>query len=292
MSPQLIANMIVLAAIYALVSAGYVLVYRVSRVLNLAHGELMMVGAYLLVATAGLFSGDPLLALVLAAIGGLVMGIVVYAVLMRWMTGEAVLSAVLITIALGILLRGLVVLIWTTQQFYPGATFGWHNPPVHIASGVQISAASLAIVILTILVYVGLFVFLQFTRWGIRMRAAGQNPLLAEQRGIRLHAVYAFAWGLSTFTASLAGMLLSLDSGVESTMATIGLKAFPAALVGGLDSLLGAVIGSLIVAAAEIAAIQYVNPLLSDVVPFVVLLIVLAIRPWGLFGSREQLDRV
>jgi branched-chain amino acid transport system permease protein len=75
-------------------------------------------------------------------------------------------------------------------------------------------------------------------------------------------------------------------------MATIGLKAFPAALVGGLDSLLGAVIGSVIVAAAEMIAIQYVNPLLSDVVPFVVLLIVLAIRPWGLFGSREQLDRV
>jgi branched-chain amino acid transport system permease protein len=75
-------------------------------------------------------------------------------------------------------------------------------------------------------------------------------------------------------------------------MATIGLKAFPAALVGGLDSLFGAVIGALIVAAAEIAAIQFVNPLLSDVVPFLVLLLVLAVRPWGLFGSREQLDRV
>ena len=85
-----------------------------------------------------------------------------------------------------------------------------------VAPGVQISAASLAIVVLTIVVYAGLFVFLQFTRWGMRMRAAGQNPLLAEQRGIRLHGVYAFAWGLSTFTASLAGMLLSLDSGVES----------------------------------------------------------------------------
>ena len=220
------------------------------------------------------------------------MGIVVYAVLMRWMTGEAVLAAVLITIALGILLRGLAVLVWTTQQFYPGATLGWHNPSVHIAPGVQISAASIAIVIVTAAVYLGLFVFLQFTRWGIRMRAAGQNPLLAEQRGIRLHGVYALAWGLSTFTASLAGMILALDSGVELTMATIGLKAFPAALVGGLDSLIGALIGALIVAAAEIAAIQYVNPLLSDVVPFLVLLVVLAIRPWGLFGSREQLDRV
>jgi len=292
MSLQLVANIIVLTAIYALVSTGYILIYRVSRVLNLAHGELMMVGAYFLVATAGLFSGDPLLALALAAVCGLVMGIVVYLVLMRWMTGEAVLAAVLITIALGILLRGLVILIWTTQQFYPGATFGWRNPSVPIAPGVQISAASLAIVLLTFVVYAGLFAFLQFTRWGVRMRAAGQNPLLAEQRGIRLHGVYAFAWGLSTFTASLAGMLMALDSGVESTMATIGLKAFPAALVGGLDSLLGAVIGALIVATAEIAAIQYVNPLLSDVVPFVVLLIVLAIRPWGLFGSREQLDRV
>jgi branched-chain amino acid transport system permease protein len=184
------------------------------------------------------------------------------------------------------------VLVWTTQQFYPGATLGWHNPSVRIVPGVQISAASIALVVVTAAVYLGLFVFLQFTRWGVRMRAAGQNPLLAEQRGIRLHGVYALAWGLSTFTASLAGMILALDSGVESTMATIGLKAFPAALVGGLDSLIGALIGALIVAAAEIAAIQYVNPLLSDVVPFLVLLVVLAIRPWGLFGSREQLDRV
>jgi branched-chain amino acid transport system permease protein len=292
MSLQLAANIVVLASIYALVSTGYVLVYRVSRVLNLAHGELMMIGAYLLVSTASVFNRDPVIALILAAVFGLLMGIVVYAVLMRWLTGEAVLAAVLLTIALGILLRGLSILIWTSQQFYPAATFGWKNPSLRILPGVQISSASLAMIVLTGIVYVGLFVFLQFTRWGIQMRAAGQNPLLAEQRGIRLHRVYAVAWGLSTFTVSLAGMVLSLDSGVEYTMATIGLKAFPAALVGGLDSLLGAVVGSLIVASAEMVAIQYVNPLLSDVVPFLVLLIVLAIRPWGLFGSREQLDRV
>ena len=289
---QLAVNVVVLASIYALICCGYVLIYRVSRVVSLAHGELMLLGAYALYATASLFSGHPFVAIAVAAVLAIVLGGLVYALLMRHMTGEMVLAAVLTTIALGILLRGLSILIWTSQQFYPAAMFGWKNPSVHLLPGVQVSAASLAIVVLTIVVYVGLFVFLQFTRWGIRMRAAGQNPLLAEQRGIRLHAVYAFAWGLSTFTASLAGMLLSLDSGVEYTMATIGLKAFPAALVGGLDSLLGAVIGALIVATAEILAIQYVNPLLSDVVPFVVLLIVLAMRPWGLFGSREQLDRV
>jgi branched-chain amino acid transport system permease protein len=124
------------------------------------------------------------------------------------------------------------------------------------------------------------------------MRAAGQNPLLAAQRGINLHGIYALAWGLSTFTGSLAGILIALDAGLDGTMAVIGLKAFPAALVGGLDSLPGALIGSLIVAMSEVLLIQYVDPLLSDVVPFLVLLGVLMVRPWGLLGTREELDRV
>jgi branched-chain amino acid transport system permease protein len=124
------------------------------------------------------------------------------------------------------------------------------------------------------------------------MRAAGQNPLLAAQRGISLHAIYALTWSLATFTGALAGILISLDSGLDSTMVIIGLKAFPAALVGGLDSLVGALLGALIIAFAEIMMIHYVNPLLSDVVPFLVLIGMLVIRPWGLFGTKEELDRV
>jgi len=292
MSLQLVVNVVVLAAIYALVGVGYVVVYRASRVLNLAHGELMMVGAYLLVGTASLFAGSPVVAVLVAALCGLVMGVIVYVALMRWMTGQTVLAAVLVTIALGILLRGLVVLGFTAQQFYPAAMLGWRNQSIEVASGARISAASAMLLAVTVVVYGALFLFLRFTRLGIQLRATGQNALLAAQRGIGLNAVYAFAWGLSTFTASIAGMLLALDSGAEGQMATIGLKAFPAALVGGLDSFVGAIVGSIIVAMAEIAAIQYVNPLLSDVVPFLVLLVVLAVRPWGLFGSREQLDRV
>jgi branched-chain amino acid transport system permease protein len=87
-------------------------------------------------------------------------------------------------------------------------------------------------------------------------------------------------------------MLIALDSGLEQTMVVIGLKAFPAALVGGLDSLVGAIAGALIVAAAEVLLIHYVNPLLADVVPFLVLIAMLMVRPWGLFGTREELDRV
>jgi branched-chain amino acid transport system permease protein len=289
---QLAVNIVVLSAIYALIACGYVLIYRVSRVLNLAHGELMMLGAYLLLATASSFHGSPFIAIGAAIVLSMLTGIMVYVVLMRKMTGEMVLAAVLATVALGILLRGLMVLIWSAQQQYPGEALGFSNPALALPGGGRISTFAAILVASTAIVYGGLFVFLRFGRWGVRMRAAGQNPLLAAQRGINLHAVYALAWGLSTLTGSVAGMLIALDSGLTNTMAVIGLKAFPAALIGGLDSLAGALIGALVIGAAEVLSIQYVDPLLSDVVPFLVLIVMLVVRPWGLLGTREELDRV
>ena len=289
---QLIVNIVVLSAIYALIACGYVLIYRVSRVLNLAHGELMMLGAYLLLATASSFSGSPLVAIGVAIFLSLAVGVMVYVFLLRKMTGEMVLAAVLTTVALGILLRGLMVLIWSAQQQYPGQALGFSNPALVLPGGARISTFAAILVASTAFIYAALFVFLRFGRWGVRMRAAGQNPLLAAQRGINLHAVYALAWGLSTLTGSIAGMLIALDSGLTSTMVVVGLKAFPAALVGGLDSLAGALLGALVIGAAEVLSIQYIDPLLSDVVPFLVLIVMLVVRPWGLLGTREELDRV
>lgn len=289
---QLAVNIIVLSSIYALIACGYVLVYRVSRVLNLAHGELMMVGSYLLLTTAWMFSSSPAIAILAAVVLSLLVGVMVYVFLMRKMTGEMVLAAVLTTVALGILLRGVMVLLWSAQQQYPGQALGFSNPALALPGGARISLFAAILVGTTAFVYAALFTFLRFGAWGVRMRAAGQNPLLAAQRGINLHAIYALAWGLSTLTGALAGMLISLDSGLTSSMAIIGLKAFPAALVGGLDSLVGAIIGALIIGACEVLAIQYIDPLLSDVIPFIVLIAMLIVRPWGLFGTREELDRV
>jgi branched-chain amino acid transport system permease protein len=289
---QLIVNITVLAAIYALLACGYVLIYRVSRVMNMAHGELTMLGAYLLYTTATLFVGHPATAIAVAVVLSLTVGVLVYVMLMRKMTGEMVLAAILTTIALGILLRGAIVLIWSAAQQRPLEALGFSNRSLEVFGGARISTCAALMVLMTIVVYGGLFVFLRFGRWGVRMRAAGQNPLLAAQRGVNLHAIYALAWGLSTLTGSIAGMLIALDSGLDQSMVVIGLKAFAPALVGGLDSLLGALIGAVIVAGAEVLAIHYVDPLLSDVVPFLVLLAALIVRPWGLFGTREELDRV
>lgn len=289
---QLAVNIVVLAAIYALIACGYVLVYRVSRVLNLAHGELMMLAAYLLLATASMFSGHPAAALLASLVLAIAVGVAVYVFLMRKMTGEQVLAAVLATVALGILLRGAMVLVWSAQQQYPAQALGWVNASLQLPGGARISVAATALVACTAIVYAALFAFLRFSRWGIRMRAAGQNPLLAAQRGIGLHGIYALAWALATFTGGIAGMLIALDSGLDQTLVVIGLKAFPAALVGGLDSLVGALLGALVIAVAEVLLIHYVDPLLSDVVPFLVLIAMLVVRPWGLLGTREELDRV
>ena len=289
---QIAVNIVVLTAIYALIACGYVLVYRVSRVLNLAHGELMMLGAYLLNSTATSFVGNPVVAIAAALGLSALTGVMVYAFLMRRMTGEMALAAVLATVALGILLRGAIELVWSQGQLYPAQALRVANAALPIPGGARISLYGLLLVAGAVAVYAGLLLFLRFGRWGVRMRAAGQAPLLAAQRGIDLHRMYALAWGLATLTGSLAGMLIALDSGLNGTMALIGLKAFPAALVGGLDSLAGALIGAAIVATAEILMIHYVDPLLSDVVPFLVLIAMLAWRPWGLFGTREELDRV
>jgi branched-chain amino acid transport system permease protein len=252
----------------------------------------MMLGAYLLMTTAALVSSHWPVAIAAAVGLSLLVGVLVYLFLMRKMTGEMVLAAVLTTVALGILLRGVMVLVWSAQQQYPAQRLQIANFALHLPGGARISLCAALLVATTALVYGALFAFLRFGRWGLRMRAAGQSPLLAAQRGVNLHAVYALAWGLSTLTGALGGILVALDSGLDQTMAIVGLKAFPAALVGGLDSLVGALAGSLIVATAEVLLIHYVDPLLSEVVPFVVLIAMLIVRPWGLFGTREELDRV
>ena len=225
---QLAVNIVVLASIYALIACGYVLIYRVSRVLNLAHGELMMLGAYLVLATASLFNGHPVIALAAAILLSLLVGVLVYVFLMRKMTGEMVLAAILTTVALGILIRGAggADLVGAAAISGAGArraepVAGAVRRRAHLAvvgrAGRERRSSSMA----------ALFAFLRFGRWGMRMRAAGQNPLLAAQRGINLHGVYALAWSLSTLTGALAGILMALDSGLTSSMPVIGLKAFP-----------------------------------------------------------------
>src|SRR5712692_6643242 len=172
---------------------------------------------------------------------------------MRPMAGHPVFAAVLVTVSLGILLRVAVVLIYTDQIRYPLPAMALTNPPLRLPGGAAaISTLDALTVISAIALLGGLLAFLRLSRLGIRMRAAAERPLLAAQRGIDFHALFALSWALA--------------------------------------SLAGAVAGALIVAAVEVLTIRHVNPLLADVSPFLCLLAMLLVRPWGLWGTREELE--
>jgi len=289
---QLVINLFVLSSLYSLICCGYVLIYRSSRVLNLAHGEFMAIGGYFLFTVVmGLFS-DPIPSFVVACVFSLALGFFVYFFLMKFMAGESVFAAVLVTIALGILLRGVMTMIWTSQLRHPLQYLAMKNASHELMENAVISSFGIIKVVSAVLLYLGLFFCLKFTRWGLRMRAVGENPLLASQRGVALHKYYAFSWGIGAFSAGLAGMIQACDSGLDPNMFVIGLKAFPVVLVGGLDSLAGVIPGAFIVALAEILTINYISPQASEAAPFAVLLLMLLIRPWGLFGTKEELERV
>ena len=289
---QLIVNLFTLSSLYCLIGSGYVLIYRSSRVLNLAHGEFMAMGGYFLFAVVISMFSNPVPSFIAAGIFSLLLGLVVYFFLMKFMVGESVFTAVLVTIALGILLRGVMTLIWTSQLYHPIEYLSIKNSSHVIMKNAVVSTFGITKILSAVFLYIGLFFCLKFTKWGLRMRAVGENPLLASQRGISLHKYYALSWGIGAFAAGLAGMIQACDSGLDPGMFVIGLKAFPVVLVGGLDSLLGVIPGAFIVALAEILTINYISPQASDVAPFVVLLLMLMIRPWGLFGTKEELERV
>ena len=289
---QALATVVVVASLYALLGAGYVLVYRASRVLNLAQGDLLTLGGYLLFAVASAVPGVPALSVPLAAALSALAGVFIYLLLMRPMAGHPVFAAVLVTVTLGILLRAAIVFVFTDRTRHTLAALALSNPPRRLPGGTVVSPFVLVMIAAAVLLFAGLFLFLRLSPLGIQMRAAGERPLLASQRGINFHAVFALSWALAAFAGGLAGMIYASNVRLEPSLDILGLRAFAVALVGGLDSLAGVIPAALIVAAVEVMSVRYGNPLLSDVSPFLCLLAMLLIRPWGLFGTREELERV
>jgi branched-chain amino acid transport system permease protein len=227
-----------------------------------------------------------------AALTSAAAGFAIYRLLMRPMAGHPVFAAVLVTMTLGILLRAAIVLLYTDQIRHPLVPLGLANPPRALPGGAVVSTLDLAMVGAAAAVFGGLFLFFRLSPLGIQMRAAGEQALLAAQRGIDFHRLFALSWALATFTGALAGILYSSNVRLEPSLDVLGLKAFAVALVGGLDSLAGVIPAAILVALVEVLCVRYLSPLLADVSPFLCLLAMLLVRPWGLLGTREELERV
>lgn len=289
---SLLVVILIQASFYALLGMGYVLIYRATRVLNLAHGDLMVFGAFIFYQGLVMSNGSLPVAILAAFAGAALLGALIYAGIMRPLAGYPVAVGVLATIALGILLRSIVTLIWSGQTRYPAEYLGQLGRPIELFAGIALSGIDLAIVIVSVVAMLGIPLLLQRATVGVEMRGVAENALLAAQRGINIHTINALSWAAATLMAAIAGVFFSLKVRLGPDIWYVGLAGFAPALIGGMDSLRGVAIGALIVATAEVLAARYIAPQVALAAPFLVLLVALWIRPWGIYGSREELERI
>lgn len=286
---EFVATVIILTCTYALLAAGIVILYKAGRVVNFAHGEIAIVGGYVFYSTAILSGGSVWLAILGALACSIITGTFVYIAIMRRVVGEPFYVAILITVGIAIVLKAAIIVIWRAEQVTIDVGVA---PAVRMAGGATLSYMDLASIIFSVMFFVALYLFLTFTRLGVQFRGTAENPLLASQRGVNVNLVLSVAWVIAVVAATLSGVLYGGRAFLGTASVTIGLAGLTAALVGGLDSLRGAVVGAFIVALAQYLTVRLIDPVLSEALPFLILLVVMSIRPWGLFGTVEELNRV
>ena len=281
---QLTISGIALGCIYALIALGFVLIYKATETVNFAQGELMMLGAF-----AGLVLmevvGLPFwLAAAIALVGMAGFGVLVERLVIRPILGQPQFTVVMLTIGLGYISRGLISMIpnigsntHTLSVPYKGEV--WQ------AGGVVISVEQVAVILVTGVLCALLYLMFKYSKLGIAMQASSQNQLAACYMGIPVRRLNGLVWGLSAGVAALAGLLLAPITFVHVNMGFIGLKAFPAAVVGGFGSLPGAIVGGLVIGVTEALAGFYLPEGFKDVAPYVVVLAMLVVKPTGLFGE-------
>ncbi len=288
---QFLATGLVLAALYALLATGYVVIYRASRIVNLAQGELMMVGGYfLLVVVTAIRAPLPVALFLALALGGGT-GLVVYYVVMRRLLGQPVFVAIIVTVGLSVLLRGIATILWTPNPRFLEKVMGITNRAYYIGD-IVFSTFDLALIGAAAFFLIALFVFFRFTRIGVQMRATAEQPLLASFRGINVDMVFALSWAIAALIASAAGILYGANVELSPDVGWVAMKALGVVIVGGMDSLAGIIPGALLVGILETYVLIYVDPRLADPVPMLLVLLVLLVRPWGIFGRPEEIERV
>lgn len=274
--------------IYALAAAGFVVVYKASDVINFAQGDLLLLGVYLIffsLAQVGLpWSVGVLVTVLLAA----AVGVAVERLVLRPLVGEPVISMVMATIGLSSVLRALVNALWGPSP----RSFDSFLPAGEVALGpAVVSAGRLLSIPIALAVLGALGLFFRYARDGIAMRAVADDQQAAMSMGISIPRVVGLAWGLAAASAAVGGVMLANVVGVSPNVAEIGLRVFPVVILGGLDSIGGAVIGGAAIGLLEVYVGGYVGHGLSLVVPYVALVAVLMVRPYGLFG-KQIVERV
>lgn len=287
LSGQFFLNGLMVGGIYALIAVGVVVVFKSTKIFNFAVGDMLMVGGFItfMFIEIGI---PPLAAIILAVVVGALLGLLIERLALRPMIGQPVLAAVMVTLSISYLLKGVTLLIWgghpeTFPRFLPGRIFR--------AWGVVWSHELLWTFGATMFLFALVAIFYKFSRFGLDMRATAEDHQLAQTRGISVKRIFAMTWALAGITAVVGGIFLGMKLSLNLPLADVGLKSFAAVIFGGLESILGALIGGLIIGILENMIGGLVDPSLKEITPYIILLLVLIFRTEGLFGLK-RIERI
>ena len=282
---QLIVSGVSHGCVYGLIALGFVLIYKATEMVNFAQGDIMMIGAFMAVVFINLLDWPFALGLLAAVMVMALVGALLERLLLRPMIGEPHFAVLMLTIGLGFVLRAFAGAIWGNEPRvldlpYVGTVWQWGD--------LVVGAEDAAIVGGTLVLCGLLYLFFRFTRFGVAMQAASQNQLAAFYVGIPVKRVFSLVWALSAVISAFAGVLMAPVSLIDPMMGFIGIKAFAAAIVGGFGNLPGALLGGLLIGLVEQFAGRYLWPGFSDLSAYVLLLVMLMVRPEGLFATMQQ----
>jgi len=287
---QLLVNGICIGLLYGISAMGFVMIFKASSVINFAHGELLAIGAFFFL-TLVTWAGLPIYAaFALTLAGSFVLGFIVERFFLRPLIGEPLIEVIMLTVGLASMFKGFMLLIWggnlhTFPNFLPETlTLQWGSiqvPPVYV------TAMAIGVLFLTLF---GLF--FKYSSQGIFMRSVADNQTAALSLGVHVKRVFALSWGIAALVAAMSGIVLGIMNGINvHELSSIGLKVFPVVILGGLDSIGGAVIGGILIGLLETFTGGYLSTSLKDVLPYIVLVVILLVKPYGLFGLVE-IERV
>jgi len=282
---QLVIDGVAQGCIYGLIALGFVLIYKATETVSFAQGDLMMLGAFCGLAFMT-FIGMPFWLSVASAIAGMaVFGVALERLVIRPILGQPAFSVVMLTIGIGYVARGLITMI-------PGIGTDTHTLPVPYkdqiwnVGALVLNVERMAVIGTTVVLCLLLFAMFKYSKLGVAMQASSQNQLAAYYMGIPVKRINGLVWGLAAAVAAIAGLLLAPITFVHANMGFVGLKAFPAAVVGGFGSLPGAIVGGLVIGIVESLSGFYLPDGFKDIAPYIVVLVMLMVKPNGLFGEK------
>ena len=271
--------------VFGLIALGFVLIYKATEMLNFAQGEVMMVGAFLAFLFVNQLQLPFLAGFALTIVAMLVFGMALERAVLRPMIGEPPFAVLMLTIGVGFVLRTIAVNIWGTDPLTLDVPYAGE---VLAVGDLVLSYDRLVVIGATALVCAGLWLFFRRARLGVAMQAASQNQLAAYYSGVPVKRVTSLVWGIAAAISAVAGLLLAPINLIDQNMGLVGIKAFAAAIVGGFGSLPGAIVGGLLIGVAEEFVGFYGPAGLGEVTGFLILLLMLFVRPQGIFASLQK----